>query len=159
MVVSCGVRANTALAREAGITVDRAIVADERMETNLPGVYACGDCAQFQGVNYALWPEAQEQGRVAGACATGDLVSYQNISPITSFHGMDTELFSLGDPGKDPKRTYKTVEIRDDARGQLERYYFSDDRLCGVNLLGDVSKMADMITAMEERRPFGEFFA
>ena len=159
VVVSCGVRANTALALEAGITVDRAVVVDERMETNLPGVYACGDCAQFQGVNYALWPEAQEQGRVAGACATGDLVSYQNISPITSFHGMDTELFSLGDPGKDPKRTYKTVEIRDDARGQLERYYFSDDRLCGVNLLGDVSKMADMITAMEERRPFGEFFA
>ena len=159
VVVSCGVRANTALALEAGITVDRAVVVDERMETNLPGVYACGDCAQFQGVNYALWPEAQEQGRVAGACATGDLVSYQNISPITSFHGMDTELFSLGDPGKDPKRTYKTVEIRDDARGQLERYYFSDDRLCGVNLLGDVSKMADMIAAMEERRPFGEFFA
>ena len=159
VVVSCGVRANTALAQEAGIQVDRAIVVDERMETNLPGVYACGDCAQFQGVNFALWPEAQEQGRVAGACATGDLISYSQISPILSFHGMDTELFSLGDPGKDPKRTYKTVEIMDAPKGQLEKYYFTDDHLCGVILMGDVSKMADMISAIEEHRPFQKFFA
>lgn len=69
MVVSAGVRANTAIAQSAGIEIDRAIVVNERMETNLPGVYACGDCAQYQGINYALWPEAQEQGKTAGACA------------------------------------------------------------------------------------------
>ena len=159
VVVSCGVRANTALAQQAGIEVDRAVVVDERMETNLPGVYACGDCAQFQGVNFALWPEAQEQGKVAGACATGDPAVYRPISPILSFHGMDTELFSLGDPGKNPALTYKTVEVQDAAKGQLERYYFTDGRLCGVILMGDVSKMADMIAAMEEKRPFSDFFA
>lgn len=159
VVVSCGVRANTALAKEAGIETDRAIVVRESMETNLPGVYACGDCAQFKGSNFALWPEAQAQGRVAGASATGDLVSYQPITPVLSFHGMETELFSLGDPGKDPNVVYKTVEIRDDTQKQLERYYFSNGHLCGVILMGDLSKMADMIAAIEEKRSFGAFFA
>ena len=159
VIVSCGVRANTAIAKDAGIEVDRAIVVNGSMETNLPGIYACGDCAQFQGVNFALWPEAQEQGRVAGACATGDLVTYRPISPILSFHGMDTELFSLGDPGKMPGVTYKTMEVREEAQGQLERYYFANGHLCGVILMGDLSKMGDMIAAIEEKRSFSTFFS
>ena len=159
VVVSCGVRANVALAKAAGVETDRAIVVKENMETNLPGVYACGDCAQFQGANFALWPEAQEQGRVAGASATGDVAAYRPIDPILSFHGMGTELFSLGDPGKTPGRDYTTMELRDEPTGRLERYYFTGGRLCGVILMGDVSKMADMIQAMEEKRPLKEFFA
>ena len=159
VVVSCGVRANTAIAKTAGVETDRAIVVSETMETNLPGVYACGDCAQFNGINFALWPEAQEQGKVAGACATGDLAAYKTISPILAFHGMETELFSLGDPGKTPGVAYQTVEIRDEVQGHLERYYFTGGRLCGVILVGDLSRMADMIKAVEEKRPMGKFFA
>jgi NAD(P)H-nitrite reductase large subunit len=159
VVVSCGVRAATALAKEAGLDVDRAVVVNEKMETSFPGIYACGDCAQYQGINYALWPEAQEQGKVAGACATGDDAAYDTIAAITSFHGMGTELFSLGDPGRNPKLTYKTVEVKDAPKGLLEKYFFTDDRLCGVILMGDVSKMGDMIAAIEEKRPFGKFFA
>ena len=79
VVISCGVRANTAIAKEAGITVDRAIVVNEAMETNVPGVYACGDCAQFQGINYALWPEAQAQGKVAAPVPRG---IWPPISPL-----------------------------------------------------------------------------
>ena len=159
VVVSCGVRANVAIAKAAGIETDRAIVVKETMETSVPGVYACGDCAQYQGLNFALWPEAQEQGRVAGACATGDLEHYTTIAPVLSFHGMGTELFSLGDPGKTPGVHYRTVEIRDDQAAALERYYFTGGKLCGVILVGDMSKMAEMISAVEEKRPFGELFA
>ena len=159
VVVSAGVRANTAIAQSAGIEIDRAIVVNERMETNLPGVYACGDCAQYQGINYALWPEAQEQGKTAGACAAGELAAYQPIAPVLAFHGMGTELFSLGDPGKQPGVEYKTVEVRDEARNILERYYFTAGKLCGVILAGDLSKMADMMAAIDEKRSFAEFFA
>ena len=159
VVVSAGVRANTAIAQSAGIEVDRAIVVNERMETNLPGVYACGDCAQYQSINYALWPEAQEQGKTAGACAAGELAEYKPIAPVLAFHGMGTELFSLGDPGKQPGVEYKTVEVRDEARNTLERYYFTAGKLCGVILAGDLSKMGDMMAAIEEKRSFADFFA
>ena len=141
------------------MTVDRAIVVDKTMETSFPGVYACGDCAQYNGVNYALWPEAQAQGKVAGARATGDLVDYVPIEPVLSFHGMGTEVFSLGDPGKTPGRDYRTLELRDEARGHLARYYFAAGKLCGVNLVGDVSGMADAMAALEERRPLDQFLA
>ena len=159
VIVSCGVRANVALAKAAGLAVDRAIVVDKTMETSVPGVFACGDCAQFEGMNYALWPEAQAQGKVAGARATGDLVDYEPIEPVLSFHGMGTEVFSLGDPGKKPGQAYRTLELRDDAKGHLARYYFVNGKFCGVNLVGDVSAMAQVMTALEEKRPLEQFLA
>ena len=69
VIVSCGVRANSEVFQKAGGTVERAIVVDEQMRTNLPDVFACGDCAQYQGLNTALWAQATLQGRVAGANA------------------------------------------------------------------------------------------
>ena len=46
-LVSCirGVRANTQLAQAAGLEIDRAVVVNEKMETSVPDIYACGDCA------------------------------------------------------------------------------------------------------------------
>ena len=42
-----GLRADTALARAAGIACDRGIVVDTRLATDAPHVYALGDCAQY----------------------------------------------------------------------------------------------------------------
>lgn len=46
VVLSIGVRANTAIARAAGAAVDRGVIVDDHMRTGLSDVYACGDCAQ-----------------------------------------------------------------------------------------------------------------
>ena len=86
-------------------------------------------------------------------------MDYEPIQPVLSFHGMGTEQFSLGDPGKVSGKDYRTLELRDDAKGHLARYYFAAGKLCGVNLVGDVSGMADAMTAMEESRPLDQFLA
>ena len=67
------------LAAEAGVEIGRtgAIRADERMETNLPGVYAAGDCAEVMHLVSGrptwipLGTTANKTGRVAGANAAG----------------------------------------------------------------------------------------
>lgn len=83
VIVSAGVRANIRLAKDAGIAAERHITVDDHMRTNLPDVYAAGDCASM-GVSYALWTEAadmahrghQRGGRrrgVSGAAASAHL--------------------------------------------------------------------------------------
>lgn len=144
IVVSAGVRANSELASKAGIEVDRAIVVNEKMETNVLDIYACGDCAQFQGVNYAIWSEATEQGRVAGACAAGDQVEYREPAAGLSFHGMNTALYAIGDTGKNKKLSYQTVETKDIARKQYEKLSYVNHKLKGAILIGDLSKMAEV---------------
>lgn len=156
VIVSCGVRANTAVAQEAGIEVDRAVVVDSQMRTNLEGVYACGDCAQYQGVNYALWPEASEQGKTAGANAAGETSSYAPVTAALTFHGMNTALYAIGDAGKNPNLIYKTVEFKDMGKRQYEKYYFLNNRLCGVILIGDLSRMAELTEAVGRKALFKE---
>ena len=158
VIVSCGVRANTAIAKAAGIETDRAVVVNSRMETNAADVYACGDCAQYQGVNYAIWPQAAEEGKVAGANAAGEALEYAGVPAALSFHGMNTALYAIGDNGSNPDLVYRTVEFKDTARKQYEKYYFRNNRLCGVILIGDVSRMAELTEAVGRRVSFAELF-
>ena len=55
VIVSAGVRAKTDLAQEMGLETGRAVKVDSHMATNLPDIYACGDCAEYEGMNYAIW--------------------------------------------------------------------------------------------------------
>ena len=159
VIVSCGVRANTAIAKEAGLETDRAVVVGSRMNTSDENIFACGDCAQYEGINYAIWPQAVEQGKVAGANAAGEALEYTTVPAALTFHGMNTALFSIGDNGTNPDLIYKTVEFKDVARKQYEKYYFRNNRLCGVILIGDVSRMGELTEAVEKRVSFQELFA
>ncbi|MCC3869094.1 FAD-dependent oxidoreductase [Terrisporobacter mayombei] len=158
VVVSCGVRTNTSLASTCGINVNKAVIVNEKMETNKSGIYACGDCAEFENINYAIWPQAVEMGKVAGANAAGDSLTYETVSAGLTFNGMDTSLFAVGDNGKDPNKKYKTVEFADDQKQTYEKYYFINNRLSGVILIGDTSKLVDLAIAVEENRLFSKIF-
>ena len=129
------------------------------MNTSDENIFACGDCAQYEGINYAIWPQAVEQGKVAGANAAGEALEYTTVPAALTFHGMNTALFSIGDNGTNPDLIYKTVEFKDVARKQYEKYYFRNNRLCGVILIGDVSRMGELTEAVEKRVSFQELFA
>ena len=90
VIVSAGVRANAEIAAAAGIRVDRKVVVDEGMRTSAPDVYAAGDCAVC-GVSCALWPEAEEMGRVAGVNAAGGHAEYRPAPYPVHFSGFGVE--------------------------------------------------------------------
>ena len=78
VLVVVGVRPDTSLAAEAGaeLGVKDAIAVDRRMRTNLPDVFAAGDCVvthhRLLGQAYLpLGTTAHKQGRVAGENALG----------------------------------------------------------------------------------------
>ncbi len=78
VLVVVGVRPDTELAAEAGaeLGIKGAIVVDETMRTNLPDVFAAGDCAhthhRLLGLTWLpLGTTAHKQGRVAGENAVG----------------------------------------------------------------------------------------
>ncbi len=159
VIISTGVRANTAVASAMNLEIGRAVKVNQHMETSVPGIYACGDCAEYEGLNLAIWPEAAEQGKVAGANAAGDEAEYTPVSAALTFHGMNTALFAAGDNGKNPNLLYKTVEFRDMGKGQYKKYFFLNNRLCGVILLGDLSEMAKMTMALEQHMTYQKLMA
>lgn len=149
VIISAGVRANASLAEEAGAQTGRAVIVNEHMETTIPGIYACGDCAEYEGINYAIWPQALEMGKAAGANAAGESISYKTVTAALTFHGMDTSLFAVGDTGKDPEKKYEVRREEDAAGKQYKSYYYVDGKLTGVILIGDTSEMGRILTEIQ----------
>lgn len=141
VIISCGIRPNIDLARECGIITNRAIVVNEKMETGKEDIYACGDCAEYQGTNYAVWSQAITMGKVAGANAAGESEDYELNPPALSFEGMKTALFAGGDNGKNSELEYQILEYHDAENGNYEKYYFNENKLVGTILIGDTRKM------------------
>src|ERR1019366_8715036 len=104
-ILATGLRPNVEIAAEAGVEVGRtgAIRVDERMETNLPGVYAAGDCAEAlhlvtgRPAYIPLGTTANKMGRVAGANAAGRRERFGGVvgTAILNIFGMGVEFSGL----------------------------------------------------------------
>ncbi|MDD2620852.1 MAG: FAD-dependent oxidoreductase, partial [Syntrophomonadaceae bacterium] len=77
VLLSTGVKPNVEIAKEAGLEVKQGIVVDEKMRSNISGIYAAGDVAQFGDRMIGLWSTAMEMGKIAGAAAAGDWLEYK----------------------------------------------------------------------------------
>ena len=87
---------NAEIARQAGISVNRGIVVNDRMETSVPGVFAAGDVAEHDGRVLGLWPIAAKQGEVAAMNALGGNETLTAEVPATILKGVGLDLFSIG---------------------------------------------------------------
>jgi NAD(P)H-nitrite reductase large subunit len=151
VLISCGVRANTALAQEAGLRVDRGVVVDAGMRTSDADIYACGNCAVYGGFSTGLWAEAVQQGRVAGSNAAGGREIYTGSDSSLMMCCSEFALYSDGDLGMDPHKTYTRTErelswedgyrVNPTPRTLFERDFYVDNRLVGVFMLGDLRAM------------------
>jgi NADPH-dependent 2,4-dienoyl-CoA reductase/sulfur reductase-like enzyme len=98
-LIGAGIRPNSEIARDAGIELGRtgAIKVNERMETNIPDIYAAGDCAEAyhlvlgRNAYIPLGTTANKQGRVAGENIAGGNSSFAGIVGTAVF-----KTFSLG---------------------------------------------------------------
>ena len=157
VIMSTGIKQNIELAKNIGIEAGRSIIVNEKMETSVKDIYACGDCAEFNGVNFAIWGQAIEMGKAAGINAVGDEYKYEAFIPSNAFNGMGTSLFAIGDNGKDPNKVYKTFEVYDAAKNTYEKLYFVNNRFCGGTLMGDVSKVAKLLEGYKNQDPITKF--
>lgn len=105
VVVGLGVRANSALAREAGIAVGEAggILVDDHMRTGTPHVWAAGDCVESRhrvsgaSVVVALGTHANKQGRAAGTNIAGGDDSFGGVlgTAVTRFGSLEIGVTGL----------------------------------------------------------------
>jgi CoA-dependent NAD(P)H sulfur oxidoreductase len=105
VILATGLRPNVEIAAEAGVEVGRtgAIRVDEHMQTNLPGVYAAGDCAEAlhlvtgRPAYIPLGTTANKMGRVAGANAAGRRERFGGVvgTAILNIFGMGVAFSGL----------------------------------------------------------------
>jgi len=141
LLVTCtGVAARTTLVEESGISVNRGILVDRKMMTNIPGIYAAGDVAEapdfFTG-QYAMnqiIESAVDEGKVAGANMAGEPAEYEGWISSNIFNFFGNTAFSAGLSMPTDKR-YQVLTEKDNQKPQFKKLVYEGDRLVGAMFL------------------------
>jgi nitrite reductase (NADH) large subunit len=138
VVMAAGVRPNVALARDAGLHVERAIVVDDTLQTYDPRVYAVGECVQHRRATFGLVAPIWDQAHVCAAHLAGaGHRRYVQQATATKLKVTGVDLYSAGDivGGEGTE----DLVLRDRRGGVYKRLVVGGRRLLGVVLYGDVS--------------------
>jgi nitrite reductase (NADH) large subunit len=137
VVVAAGIRPNVELALKAGLAVNRGVLVNDHMETNLDDVFAVGECVEHRGVCYGLVAPLYEQAKVLAATMTGNKgPTYTGTVPAAKLKIMGVDVFSAGDWSE---QHAEPVRFEDRALGIYKKLTVREGKLAGVILVGDTS--------------------
>ena len=138
VIVAAGVRAETTLARAAGLDVKRGIVVDDALRTSAPSVWSVGECAEHRGVVYGLWSPLAEQARVAGAGIAGDPAAFHGAVQATTLKVSGIDVYAGGVSAAATPAGHDEIVLSDTRRGIFRRLVLDGERLTSAALVGDV---------------------
>ncbi len=132
VIVAAGVRPALAFLEGSGIACDRGITVDASMKTSVEDVYAAGDITGLSGI----WPNAADQGRIAGKSMCGADASYTDtyaVKNTINFFRLVTLCV-----GRIREEEGDQIHIRED-RTQYKRMLVRDGRIQGILLQGNIA--------------------
>ncbi len=135
VVMAAGIAPNVALARSAGASINRGIVVDAQMQTDIPGLYAIGECAEHEGRCVGLVEPAYEQATVLAETLTGGSALYAGSIPATNLKVTGVSVFSAGD--FTGAAGTEQILLRDRGLGIYKKLVIANERLVGAVLFGD----------------------
>ncbi len=152
-IQAVGVRPNMEFLAGSGIDLQGGVLVNERMETNVPGIYAAGDVAitidsiTSERVNNATWPAATRQGIVAGwNMAGGNRTCIHNF-PLNALTLFDLRVMAAGHPYYE-----EGLGLDVFTKAQAESYrkiVMKAGRVIGFIFVGDVSGAGFLLSLMK----------
>ena len=145
VVIAIGVVPNKGLAEKAGIKVNRGILTDSSMETDVPGIFAAGDVAEAADMLWGdnrvtpIWPNAYVQGRHAGLAMAGAAKAYAGSIPMNSieFYGTPTVSMGISNP---PAEGFETLARLETDHNFYRKIVLREGRLVGAVLVGRIER-------------------
>ncbi|GAA3429155.1 FAD-dependent oxidoreductase [Streptosporangium nondiastaticum] len=154
VVLACGVRPVTRLARDAGLAVARGVVVDDEMRTGDPSIFAIGECAEHDGVVYGLVAPAWEQAAVVAGLvtATDRTARYRGSRLVTRLKARGVELAAMGETHLTEDEA-EIVRFSHRTRGTYRKLVIRDGRLVGAILLGETPAVGTVTRLFDHGGP------
>lgn len=146
VVVAIGVIPRTELAKETDLKLNRGIVVDRFMRTNITEVYACGDVAEAhdfllnENRLLPLWPLAHMGGRVAGYNMAGKQVEYEGGTVMSSLKYFDLPIIAVGNVNPEELDDYEVLVELKPEKTVYKKILLKDGAIVGFIFLGDIEK-------------------
>jgi len=140
VISATGVKPSIGFLENSGVRCLQGVLTDEHMQTNVPGIYAAGDCAEaFDKVSgttvvSAIQPNAAEQARVAALNMAGQSTELKGVTQINVLDTLGLISTSFGNWQGVPGGEH--AELTDLAEGRHLSLQFNGDVLVGCNSVG-----------------------
>jgi NAD(P)H-nitrite reductase large subunit len=155
VIVAIGVVPRTELVTGTAVKINRGIVVDNMMQTNVPDVYASGDVAEAydfimnQNRLLPLWPLAVLEGQVAGYNMAGKKTTYMGGTNMSSlkYFGIPIVSIGLANPKEDPALE---VLVKDEAEHNVyKKLVLKNNVIVGLTLVNCIERAGVLFYLMK----------
>lgn len=150
VIYSTGIIPNIHIAHDTDLEVNKGIIVNERMETNIKDIFAAGDISEFSGRIYGLWGIATQQGKIAGLNICNKGLIFQQPVAVTSLDAFNISLFSIGDI-EENQHTDLLVESQDE-NNKYCKIFVRGNHIAGAIVLGDNKKFMAIKSLLESNK-------
>lgn len=154
LVLAVGVRANIALAKDAGLACGRGITVDEKMRTSAEGIYAAGDVCEMSNLYsddkkvMAILPNAYIGGYTAGVNMAGGEARFENPVPMNSIGFFGYHIMTAG--------SYEGELFEQTDGDTVKKLYTENGCLNGFMMLGNVARAGIYTSLIRNKTPLSE---
>lgn len=158
LLVAVGVKPNIDFLGSSNVRVNKGILVNEKMQTNVPNIYAAGDVAESIDPygRYELvfnWYNAVDQGWIAGCNLIGVENKYRASPGLVTLKGLETPVISIG--RKYGENGYETLSFTDGEKGVYEKLFIKNNVMDCYQAIGIVDRIGLMYGYIKERKDIG----
>jgi NAD(P)H-nitrite reductase large subunit len=153
--VGLGITLNTQMLKETPIEIRHGIVVNEYLETNVPGVYAAGDVAEFfdptinRHHTMGTWDNALAHGKIAGMNMAGGHEPYIDVPTYTSpLFDVNIAVIGVAESNNPELEIAVHREPGEKGNDNYRKLFFRQNRLVGVLMIGSPKgrkKLLDLV--------------
>ncbi len=156
VVMAVGIKPNVQLAMESGIQVNKGIVVNDHMQTNVPNIYAVGECAEHNEMVYGLVAPLYEQGQALAKHICGmNHQGYKGSVLSTQLKVSGVNVFSTGIINETEQT--KTIKLFDEWRNTYKKILIQQDKLVGAVLFGDTKEGTKLLSLIKKKAMVNEY--
>ncbi|MFW9943255.1 MAG: NAD(P)/FAD-dependent oxidoreductase [Candidatus Thorarchaeota archaeon] len=140
VVITIGMKPNVNFLKNSDVKIDKGILVDSYMRTNVPNIYAAGDVAQIydplynQPILHPTWGNAKRQGKIAARNMVGKFVKYKGTIPIQSIKIFGFTAIAVGITHS--KKNFDEISWISFNKKLSRKFIFKNDQLLGALILG-----------------------
>lgn len=157
VIVAIGVVPRTDLVVGTDVKLNRGIIVDNYMQTNVPDVYASGDVAETydftlnQNRLLPLWPLAVAEGKIAGYNMAGKKTEYAGGTNMSSLKYFGVPVVSIGITNPKEDSAYEILVKINPDRNLYKKIVLKDNMIVGIILVNDVERAGTLFHLMKNR--------
>ncbi len=158
VVLAIGVTPNIGIVQNSGIKINHGIIVDSTMQTNKKDIYAAGDIAevkeQIEGKqgSFAIWPNAIEQGRIAGLNMIGKHTKYVGAEVVNVLDVFDIPIVAMGRTSQDIDKCDIISSFTPHASKKI---LLKNNRIIGLQYIGTIRNAGIFYSLMKKGTDVG----